>query len=1395
MPNYSYSLAAATALLLFFIGNNDEGARDNNSPSRHLFCHAFINNNRHHRHQGIISSDISDSSSDVVSLHQLPIRKSGIIGITSTSTTSVNSTDGVNAISVIQKHHHHDTTNNNVNNNKQRLQGSVSNKAKNEKMKQDHNGALLWTTRKKIHPKNNNNSNNNNDDGDDNNYHSSMLQDESDVDHVASMLMEEPPNIFTTIDDNNIVLNADNRQQQHVNSFKFVVNNNNNDGNNEHSKYGKQQQESAALMASSLSLSEKRERIKANAHNNVSTDGGRSAVIEKSSSTTASSPMSSFISTVDTANAAIVTPTTTHHHAPSEQQKQQQQYENNKMVHNDSSHEDVMSDNDDNDEAMSNEVVVTMDNSSIGTTAATATDAALLIDADSMLEIINETEAQLDFIVDDEEEEEEEVGAQNDDDDIAMGDNEVAHDEEEEESTPDEVVMANHDDDSPPLIATPLSLNSMVEGITTILTSSFAPLQSQSNHNSNEDNNPSSIENLSEINAQLEKILVNKKFDLGRLRKRINELQGELRRANREARKNVDDQVSAKMGPLREECNRQVIEANAAVTLLEEQVETLSRDLAEQSARYEQTLEDKERIAAEYGYVAKSYVELKRSLDTNTNDWQKKLQKLTGDTQSLEEKMVQYQQESTRWKKKCIEKAKRLDESTAHIKELQGVMDASLSEIRSKQENIDDIVRAATNEEKTRSKEDLQRLSDEYEVLLSNKSQKIGKLRTALRTANVKRRSVERNAHREKSAALKALRLEMTTEINSLKNSLQEKEDLIMTMSKSVQNAEVVKEEKERVYAELMFLSKSFKELQLSLETSKQNYEERICKYEEEAAMKEQLILDLRRDLEVAEEKIRTLESQVADLSAELVEERRKNEELTSVVSSLTSELDVMRSNADGFDDIITILRSEKESYERQLSDERDSTSSLKKKRADLEDLISKTRYSLVLEKERVANDMNERDNRIAQIDSDLAEQKIENESLKQSLKQTTDRYNSEKARVERLNAQLDTARRNLPLTNADHDDELETLTNRISELSSSKDELGSMLSKTESKLGLMTQQLLLSNQHISNKQSEIARLKEELSTTVASTAADSSKDSLHDNLSALTVEMEDLKSSARKEKAKANEKIILVNQKLEEKDAEVMKLQNKVEELMRINNADNDIKPAADNEELSGLKASIETLQTSLKDAQMKQKEKIQLKNQSLKEKEDTIERLQADMMDLQSEKERLSKKLNEQVKRREDECRSHELQLKSTEDRLTKENLAAINALEEEMNETIHQLELEVELLKKKVADEDLIGSTATIAQAKRMHDLENALRLSKEKEVSLLSENMKIKHRLDNLQFVQAKASKETVASFPVKSVGEERQKDVPAYFKEKQRPLVIRVVGNAWKKVFSRKKKLL
>jgi len=905
-------------------------------------------------------------------------------------------------------------------------------------------------------------------------------------------------------------------------------------------------------------------------------------------------------------------------------------------------------------------------------------------------------------------------------------------------------------------------------------------------------NSDLSTEHLSEINAKLEETLNSQKSDLGRLRRKINTLRGELRQANREVSKNVQDQVNAKMAPLREECTQEVVQANEAVSKLEEQVEKLTRQLDEQTVNYEQTLEDKERIAAEYGYVAKSYMELKRSLGTNTNDWQEKLQKLTGDTQSLEERMAQYQEESKRWKKKCIEKANMLDESTAHIKELQSVMDEGMMEIRSKQENIDEIVAAATKEEKARSKDNLQRLSDEYEVLVSKKSKKIGELRTTLRSANVKRRQVERHARKDKSAALKALRLEMSTEINYLKSSLQEKEDAISEMGASVQGDGVAKEEKEHLFAELMFLSKSFQELESSLETNRQNYEECIQSFEEEAAVKEKLILDLRKELEVAQKKIFSLEAQLSGLTAELVEERRKNENLTGVVSSLRSEMDAIRSNADGFENIISILRSEKDAYERQLAEEQDSAQSLKKKKDDLEVLIRKTKDSLVMEKERVTKDMSEKDSRIAKIDQELAKRVKENKTLKKSLKHTTDRYNSEQARVERLNAQLQRARRNLPLTNADHADEIEMITSRINELSESKDEYKSMLSNAESRIKVMTQQLLLSNQHVLKKQSEIARLKEELS-AVASTSTDAG--TLNDTISAVTAELEELKSSASMQNAAADEKLHLVNLKLEEKEADVLNLQNKIKELMHEKEADHEKKPATNNSgaaEISELKSSIETLQTSLKDAQGKAKEKIQLKNQSLKEKENTIEKLKADMIDLQSEKDKISEKLTEQVKRNEDDYLSHELQLKHTEERLVKENLAAMNAMEKEMKDTVYQLEMEVKTLKKKVSDGDRIGSTATLAQAKRMQDLETALRQSKEQKVSLLNENMKMKHRIDNLQFVQAKASKETVSSVPMKNIGEDKQKDVPKYFKEKQRPLVIRVVGNAWNKVFSRKK---
>jgi len=1026
--------------------------------------------------------------------------------------------------------------------------------------------------------------------------------------------------------------------------------------------------------------------------------------------------------------------------------------------------------------------------------AASREDEALLDDAESVLDIINEAEAAaaaaaqvLDLPVEKEEGEEEDIVASSNEGVVVMA---------AKKGDDADVEKANNkktDEGFPPII--PPALNSIVDGIASMWKSS--PLQTPpTNQNTERKYSDLSTEHLSEINAKLEETLINQKSDLSKLRQKINMLQAELLRANRDEAKNVEVLVNAKMAPLREECTQQVIQANEAVALLEEQVETLTRELGEQTAMYEQTLEDKERIAAEYGYVAKSYVELTRSMNSSTNEWQEKLQKLTNDTLSLEQRMAQYQEEIKGWKKKCIEKANLLDESTAHIKEMQSVMDGEMKEIRSAQENIDDVVAAATEEERARSKDDLQRMSDEYEVLLSKKSKKIGDLRTTLRSVNAKRHQVERLAQREQSAALKALRLETSMEVDSLKTSLQEKEEIISKIRQSVQDVEVEKEAKERVLAELMFLSKSFKDLKSSLESSKQNYEERIQTYEEEAAVKEKLILNLRKELELAQEKISSLEAQVSNLTAELVEERRKNENLTSVVNSLTNDLDVMRSNVAGFEDIISILRSEKDAYERQLAEEQDSAQSLKRKKDDLEDLIRKTKDSLVMEKERVAKDMTEKDSRIAKIDRDLAEQMNENKELKKSLKHTTDRYNSEKSRVERLNAQLERARRNLPMTNADHADEIEMITSRINELSNSNDEYKSILSNAESKMKVMTQQLLLSNQHVFNKQREIDRLKDELS-AVTFPSTDESQGTLNDTISALTAELEELKSSASMQKATANEKLMLVSLKLEEKEADVLNLQNKIKELVHKSKIDREEKRVADDSEVAEileLKSSIATLQTSLKDAQVKAKEKLQLKNQSLKEKEDTIEKLKADIIDLQSEKDKIAAKLNEQVKRSEDDYRNHELQLKRTEDRLAKENLAAINAMEKEMKDTVYQLEMEVKLLKKKVSDGDRIGSTATLAQAKRMQDLENALRQSKEQKLSLLNENMKMKHRIDNLQSVQAKASKETVSGVPMKDVGEENQKEMPSYFqgKKQQRPLVIRVVGNAWKKVFSRKK---
>lgn len=608
-------------------------------------------------------------------------------------------------------------------------------------------------------------------------------------------------------------------------------------------------------------------------------------------------------------------------------------------------------------------------------------------------------------------------------------------------------------------------------------------------------------------------------------------------------------------------------------------------------------------------------------------------------------------------------------------------------------------------------------------------------------------------------------------------------------------------------------LTKSFGDVQAELATNAKMYNDCIESYEREAAEKDLRIRDIEEKLRVANEKIIQLESQIVELTFELEKERIVNANLTSVVSELQSELAVASTNADGYDDIIAILRRESETYQSQLAIAQNDSQLYKQKTIDLETLLSKTKDSLVSEKKRVMDAMEAKDKQIAQLDRDLAE-KLKDvrasqatiEKTTKQLQQMTNKYNTEKDRadvldkkIERLN-QLTAA--NEAATTIGSSEEVDRLTKLMEEITKSNDEYKSIVSAYDDKVKFLSRQLLLSGQNVSNKQSQIECLRRDLiaATSEARVVAED-QTSASEEVSNLRAKLADVQSKSTMWKAQANGMIIQLTNDLREKDAAMLELQNKLDKLSEEKTETDQqqvqqpiIKEGARDEEIAQLRSAME-------EAQLKAKERMKQKNQSLKEMEDMVTTLTSEIEDLKREKEKLNDRLAKDNERIKYDYEVHDRQLRQTEDRLTKEHLAAMTELENEMNRTVRQLEMQIESLKSNAATGSSTGQGVTsVKKAQqdflKVQEMEEALRRSKEMEVSLINQNMQMKQKLQDLQQQVKERTDVALNDDDDDEIDDDDmpEKSLPTYYRERQRPQVIQLVGNAWKKLFRRKKLL-
>merc|ERR1712060_509768 len=82
----------------------------------------------------------------------------------------------------------------------------------------------------------------------------------------------------------------------------------------------------------------------------------------------------------------------------------------------------------------------------------------------------------------------------------------------------------------------------------------------------------------------------------------------------------------------------------------------------------------------------------------------------------------------------------------------------------------------------------------------------------------------------------------------------------------------------------------------------------------------------------------------------------------------------------------------------------------------------------------------------------------------------------------------------------------------------------------------------------------------------------------------------------------------------------------------------------------------------------------------------------------------------------------------------------------------------------------------------------DIEDQLRRSKDAEVELINKNMQMQHKIQDLQLqVKEKEGTKSIESKMKSGDKDKKSKVLPNYYKKNRRPKVIRVVGEALRKL--------
>ena len=487
--------------------------------------------------------------------------------------------------------------------------------------------------------------------------------------------------------------------------------------------------------------------------------------------------------------------------------------------------------------------------------------------------------------------------------------------------------------------------------------------------------------------------------------------------------------------------------------------------------------------------------------------------------------------------------------------------------------------------------------------------------------------------------------------------------------------------------------------------------------------------------VEANTKKVVSLESKIEQLNADIKKEQALRDESEAEVKRLTQQL------AQESQTLTLTYKAKVDELQSQIQ--------------RLED----AQNALVEERDGSLSVLDQKDTDIAILEQELAEKinevhsyNITLSNVNSQLEELSNQHLLEKKRADELTSTLNTLKQNtIPI-----------------EAESSDNAIDSPLRTYERKVQTLTQQNLLSQQLLNKKLGELSRLRSrlnEMTTLVPSLPANESSTGV---VAELKSTIDELTRSSRQSKAQAKEKLLRQNQTLETKEDRIQQLQKEIDAMIETQ------KEAKTSNEIS--------------DESIKAKEKLRLKNNIIKQRDDAIALLNTQLNDLEFEKKQVEQTLEEETKRNTEFYRSYEMQVQAIEDKLSRKHASEINELENEMNETIHRLELEIKGMTKNETN-NILQSGKDATNSIRINELQAALQESKEKEVRLINTNMMMKNQIDNLE-----AQKKLLA-MSATDRDKSREKsttalELPSYYKDSKRARLRRVLGSAWRRISGR-----